>query len=83
MACGTPAVTSNVSSLPEVAGVGAFLVSPDNEGQIAYAVDQILSVPAIREQMREAGLEQAARFSWEKTARDTAQVYLSVFKGER
>ena len=75
MACGTPVVTSTASSLPEVAGDAARLVPPEDTDALADAIDGVLSTPVLREQMCEAGLRQAARFSWSATARSTAEVY--------
>jgi glycosyltransferase involved in cell wall biosynthesis len=74
MACGTPVVTSDVSSLPEVAGEAAVLVDPNDPGAIASGVGKLLTDSALRERLRRAGLERAARFSWEDTARATAAV---------
>lgn len=75
MASGTPVITSTASSLPEVAGDAALLVPPDDVAALADAMDRVLTKPALREQMRDAGLRQAARFSWAATARATADVY--------
>lgn len=74
MACGTPVVTSDRSSLPEVAGEAALLVDPDDPEAIAVAVDRVLSEGRLREHLREAGLERAAGFTWEGTAQATADV---------
>jgi glycosyltransferase involved in cell wall biosynthesis len=67
MACGTPVVTSNTSALPEIAGGAALLVDPVSVPQIAGAMERIVSDSALREQLREKGLAQAARFLWEDT----------------
>jgi glycosyltransferase involved in cell wall biosynthesis len=75
MACGTPVVTSNTSSLPEVAGDAAILVDPTNVEQIAEAMWLVLSQPALAAALREKGLARAAQFTWERTARETAAVY--------
>jgi len=75
MACGTPVITSNVSSLPEVVGEAGLTVDPmDSEG-LAEAMSQVLSDEALRQSMRERGLDRAARFSWAEAARETAEVY--------
>jgi glycosyltransferase involved in cell wall biosynthesis len=78
MACGTPAVCSNASSLPEVAGDAALLVPPDRPDALADALRQVLADVELHRQMRERGLQQAARFSWEQTARRTLAVYEKV-----
>lgn len=78
MACGAPVVTSNSSSLPEVAGDAAILVDPYNVEQIAQAMWLVLSQPALAAEMRAKGLARAAQFTWERTARETAAVYERV-----
>lgn len=75
MACGTPVVCGNGSSLPEVAGDAAALVPPDDEGEIAAAVVRVLTDPAHAAALRERGLHRAAQFSWERTARLTLDAY--------
>jgi len=79
MACGAPVITSNVSSLPEVAGDAALLVNPLDVGELAAAMERILSDPTLREVLRVRGLEQARRFTWEETARRTLQVYEEAY----
>jgi glycosyltransferase involved in cell wall biosynthesis len=75
MVRGVPVVTSDRSSLPEVAGGAALLVSPDDPRAIADAIRQILDDPAVADRLRSAGLQRAADFSWEKTAELTAASY--------
>ena len=83
MACGTPVVTSNVSSLPEVVGNAALLVSPDDEAALADAIARALSDRALRAQMIARGVTQAARFSWERAGCATTDVYRAVLAQER
>ncbi len=78
MQCGTPVITTNVSSLPEVAGDAAIMVAPDDIGGLRKAMCRLLAEPGLRTEMRERGLEQAARFSWRNTAEQTAAVYHEV-----
>ncbi len=78
MACGCPVVCSNASSLPEVAGDGAILVDPADTLALSRQMDRALTEPSLREGLRERGLRQAARFSWERTARETVKVYERV-----
>lgn len=78
MACGCPVAASNTSSLPEVAGDAALLLPPDDEEAWADALQTLLCDPAARERLRRRGLDQAARFSWEETARMTLAVYREV-----
>jgi glycosyltransferase involved in cell wall biosynthesis len=81
MACGTPVVTSNTSSLPEVAGDAALLVDPTDVEAIAAAMARVLTDPALAQEMRGKGLAQASQFTWERTARETLAVYETVLRG--
>ena len=74
MACGTPVVCSNTSSLPEVAGEAALLVDPTRVDAIAAAIDRALSDRELRETLVERGLAQAARFTWERAGRQLHQM---------
>jgi len=78
MACGTPVVTSNTSSLPEVAGDAALLVDPYDVEEIATAMRRILEDEALAAELRAKGLARAKEFSWERTARETIAVYEKV-----
>ena len=75
MACGTPVVTSNVSSLPEVVGDAAVLVNPENVFDIARGLRDVLLDQSLRESLIEKGRAQAGRFSWERTARQVLDIY--------
>ncbi len=75
MACGTPVVTSNVSSLPEVAGNAAVQVSPTDTHALSQAMETVFTDAGLAQSMREKGLQQAARFSWRKAAVQTARIY--------
>jgi glycosyltransferase involved in cell wall biosynthesis len=74
MACGVPVVSSNVSSLPEVAGQAALLVDPHDEAAWVEAMRRGLTDEVLREEMVTQGLEQAARFTWERAARQLLDV---------
>jgi len=78
MACGTPVICSNVSSLPEVAGSAALQVDPRDSTALAAAISRVLDDPSLREQMRSDGLAQAGRFSWTRTAQQTLDAYRHV-----
>lgn len=78
MAHGTPVVTSNVSSLPEVVGNAAVLVNPENVFEIMRALHRVLTDNALRERMKERGYQQATRFSWETSVRRVLDVYHAV-----
>jgi glycosyltransferase involved in cell wall biosynthesis len=73
MACGTPTVVSNTTSLPEVVGAAAIQVNPTDEASIASAFRGILNDSKLREHLRENGLKQAAGFSWVRCASSTWQ----------
>ena len=74
MACGTPVITSNISSLPEVAGDAAILINPYNPGEITAAMQAIINDSELRKQLSEKGLKRASQFSWEKTGKATVEV---------
>ena len=81
MACGTPVVTSNVSSLPEVVGDAAVLVNPENVFDIARGIQEVLTDQAKRDDLVRRGHEQAARFSWSRTARQVLEIYQEAAAG--
>jgi len=78
MACGTPVITSNVSSLPEVAGDAAILVDPNNIDELSQAIYNVLADSALQKELRGKGIYQARRFSWKETAQQTLRVYEEV-----
>jgi glycosyltransferase involved in cell wall biosynthesis len=71
MSCGTPVITSGVSSLPEVGGDAAEYVDPRDPADIARALEELLADGERREELARRGLVAAARFSWERTTRET------------
>jgi len=81
MAHGTPVVTSNVSSLPEVVGNAAVLVHPENVFEIMRALHRVLLDQPLREKMKERSYRQAARFSWEKSVQRIVEIYQEVLNG--
>ena len=78
MACGTPVVTSDVSSLPEVAGDAGLLIDPNDREQLATALRRIVTDPALAADLRRRGTQRAARYSWAETARLTVEAYRSA-----
>jgi glycosyltransferase involved in cell wall biosynthesis len=78
MAAGTPVVASNVSSLPEVLGDAALLVNPENVFEIARAIQEALLNADLRATLVAKGKLQAARYSWDRTAREVLDVYREV-----
>jgi glycosyltransferase involved in cell wall biosynthesis len=75
MAAGTPVLTSNVSSMPEVAGDAALLCDPTSVDSIADGLRRLLSDAALRAQLAERGRAREAQFTWERTADLTMQSY--------
>jgi glycosyltransferase involved in cell wall biosynthesis len=74
MACGTPVLTSNTSALPETAGSAALLVDPDDVEAIADGLQRLLTDRSLRRALRDAGTARASAFTWEATARQTADI---------
>lgn len=78
MAHGTPVVTSNTSSLPEVVGGAALMVNPENVFEIRRALQQALLDPETRARMKQGGYEQAQRFSWTTSVLRILEIYREV-----
>jgi glycosyltransferase involved in cell wall biosynthesis len=83
MAHGTPVVTSNVSSLPEVVGNAAVLVNPENVFEIMRALHRVLVDKPLRDRMKERGYQQAKKFSWEISVRRVLDVYRQIAQDPR
>jgi len=81
MACGAPVIASNRSSLPEVVGEGGILVEPTDVEALAEAMEMLLVDDALRAELRQRALAQAAKFSWKQTALETLAVYRKVVGG--
>jgi glycosyltransferase involved in cell wall biosynthesis len=77
MACGTPVVTSNNTSLPEVVGDAAILVEPEDSESIADGIRRLLSSESLRDTLRERGLARVTRITWERTAEQTLKLLLA------
>ncbi|MCL4532304.1 MAG: glycosyltransferase family 4 protein [Actinobacteria bacterium] len=75
MACGTPVVTSNVSSLPEIVGNGGLTVDPSDQDGLADAIVRVLSEDELHSRLSQQGIQRARRFSWDRAARETFAVY--------
>jgi len=78
MAAGTPVITSNVSSLPEVVGDAAILIDPYEPDEIAAAMRRVLMDPAVREELRTRGLARVKQFSWERSVARVREIYGEV-----
>jgi glycosyltransferase involved in cell wall biosynthesis len=81
MSCGAPVVTTNVSSMPEVAGDAALLVAPDDVAGLAAALKRLANDSGLRDGLVCRGLERARTFSWERCARETIAVYEAALAG--
>jgi glycosyltransferase involved in cell wall biosynthesis len=75
MACGTPTLTSDSSSLPEIVGSAGLLVDPHDEVAWAQQLTRVLSAPELRRELAEKGQERARRFTWQRAADETVRVY--------
>jgi glycosyltransferase involved in cell wall biosynthesis len=83
MACGAPVLTSNVSSLPEVAGPAALLVDPHDTAQIAAGLSQLAADSTLRCRLIEQGFRQIQQFSWAKAAEQVLKVLEKVVSSQR
>lgn len=80
MACGTPVITSNTSSMPEIGGANAILINPENCEEITTMMLRLESDQAFYERQRQIGLERAKLFSWKKTAENLLNLYQEVYQ---
>ena len=78
MSCGCPVITSNTSSLPEVTGKAGLLVNPENVDEISEAIYKVISDSGLRDRLVKEGFSQVEKFSWQKTAEKTLEVYKSL-----
>nr|WP_319538761.1 glycosyltransferase family 1 protein [uncultured Methanospirillum sp.] len=80
MKCGTPVITSNVSSLPEIMGKEGLMINPNDYEQLSELILKLLSDPEFHNQYSLYSLDRAKKFSWKKTASKTLEVYNSVIE---
>lgn len=78
LACGTPVLASNTSSLPEVVGEAGVLVDPTDIESIAAGIQRLLDDEELVGELRRRGPQQAARFSWDQAAQRTLDIYRQV-----
>jgi glycosyltransferase involved in cell wall biosynthesis len=76
MACGTPTIVSNASSLPEIVGNGAIMIDPYNVDELTFAIRKVLEDKDLQSDLIKKGLKQAKKFNWDKTAKEV----LGIFK---
>ena len=79
MACGTPVVTSDVSSMPEITGDAALLIDPNDEGALANALIEVVNNDRLRADLREKGIAQAKKFTWRDAAEKTLRLYQAAY----
>ena len=80
MACGTPVITSNTSSMPEIGGPNAILINPENPDEITDMMIKLETDNDFYSRQEEIGLHQAAMFSWRQTAENLLNLYEEVYK---
>ena len=78
MACGVPVITSNCSSMPEVAGDAAEIIDPFNYKELSNAIDRVLASDDLKDLYRKKGLERSKQFTWRKTTEELLQVYKTI-----
>ncbi|MCB0165364.1 MAG: glycosyltransferase family 4 protein, partial [Anaerolineae bacterium] len=80
MACGTPVITSNAASLPELAGAAAWQIDSTDVAQLAEALTRLCTEQATRSELTRRGFEQVEKFTWQKTAVETLQAYRQLLE---
>jgi glycosyltransferase involved in cell wall biosynthesis len=83
LACGTPAISSNTSSLPELVEGAAILIDPQDTAALVAGLRRLLGDPTVAEQARRTGPQHAARFTWPHAARQLLELYRSLLNGPR
>jgi len=78
MQCGTPVITSNTSSIPEVVGDAAIMLPPSDEVSLCDAMNKVYQDGSLREKYSQLGLERSKQFSWEKCASKYAQIFNTI-----
>ena len=75
MACGAPTIVSNMTSLPEVTGGASLLINPKNEKDIAESMRRVIDDSALQQRLREGGIAQAKKFTWDSFAEKHIELY--------
>ena len=78
MACGTPVITSNTSSMPEIGGKEAILINPESADEIAEKMLQLEEDDTLYKEQEEIGIQRAKLFSWKQTAEQLLDVYHTI-----
>ena len=82
MACGTPVIASNITSIPEVCYDSALLINPYNIDDLSYAIERVLNDSLLMLTMVKKGLLRSMNFSWQKTAQLTTNAYRAMINNE-
>lgn len=82
MSCGTPVITSNISSMPEFVGKGGILINPNEIDDIVNAMQKIITNENLKNELRVNAIAQAKKFTWKATAQKTLEVYRKVLHGD-
>ncbi len=80
MGCGTPVITSNTSSMPEVSGNAALIIDPHKPEEITEGIFKLLSDKKLCNELREKGFEQVKKFSWRTMSENVLKLYEEVYK---
>ena len=80
MACGTPVISSDRTSLPEIIGDAGLTVDPDDLDALAHSIHRVVTDPTLREELIRKGLERARGFTWEDTAKETVKLFHQVYR---
>jgi len=83
MACGTPLITTAVSSMPEHVGDAGILIPPQDEKALTNALQKLINDSTLQEELSSKGPERASQFTWKRTAQETIKVYQSVLKAQQ
>ncbi|MER3570476.1 MAG: glycosyltransferase family 1 protein, partial [Patescibacteria group bacterium] len=79
MACGCPVITSNTSSLPEITNDAAILVNPLNVNELAKAIINLIKDDSLKIELSKKGIEQAKKFSWEKSCQELFELVKKIY----
>ena len=82
MQCGTPVITSNVSSLPEVVGDAGLMIDPQDDEAIIHAYERMYFDKTLRDELSAKGLERAKQFSWKKCSDQIVDTFIKSLKEE-
>ena len=82
MACGTPVITSNTSSMPEIAGEAAYLINPYKTEEITEAINKLLADNTLTTNLIEKGYVQSQKFSWNAMAKNVLKIYKEVYSSD-